>query len=387
MENKREELKGILRELIDEDTAKNALAAKDAAYEKLMAENKSLREAEEARKASVGKVISLNTPEGKAVDFIYKGYDLRNQCRDIRIKDESLKESIAKFTVDMIQKAALTEGNTGAYLVPDEYENTVMSLARLESVALNKCRMFNISRDVLKIPIESAKTTVDAQAFGTANSESEPTLSQITLNMVRIGNYSEVYNDLLEDSVFDITSWLMSLNAEAIGQTIDSNVLGAGTGFTGNCLADAYYTGTVGTSASTIANTSFTHISELISKLSSNKLAGAEFYFNKSLAHYLRVETDDEGRPIWTQTTMAVPSQLYGYNANLVEAMVAAPATTARFVLFGNLQNYALAIRKGMTMQINPYIKMKEGITQMICHTRIDGETMQPTAFSALKIG
>ena len=387
MDNKREELKGILRELIDEDTAKKALADKDDAYQRLLSENATLKAAEEARKNSNGKVISLSTPEGKAVEFVYKGYDLRNQCRDISIKDESLKESIAKFTIDMIQKASLNEGNTGAYLVPDEYENTVMALARLESVALNKCRIFNISRDVLKIPVENAKTGVDAQAFGTANMESDPTLSQITLDMKRIGNYSEVYNDLLEDSVFDITSWLMSLNAEAIGQTIDTNVLGAGTGFTGNCLADAGSTVTVGTSASSIANTSYAHISSAISKLSSNKLNGAEFYFNKLLAHYLRVEVDENSRPIWTPSTGLVPAQLYGYTTNLVETMSAAPATTVRFALFGNLINYALAIRKGMTMQVNPYIKMKEGITQMICHTRIDGETMIPSAFAAIKIG
>ena len=141
--DKREELKGLLKEIMDEDAAKKDLEKKEADYQKLLEENKALKDAEEKRKNSKGKDVKLTTPEGKSVDFIYKGYDLRRQCQDLTIKDEDTKEKIAKFTIDMINKASLNEGNTGAYAVPDEYEDTLYALARLQSVALNECRIFN----------------------------------------------------------------------------------------------------------------------------------------------------------------------------------------------------------------------------------------------------
>ena len=388
MENKREELKGILREILTEEKDQAGIEAKEAAYQKLLEENKALKEAEAKRIASPGKIVSLDTPEGKTVDFIYKGYDLKRQCKDLTIKDESTRESIAKFTIDMITKASLSEANTGAYLVPDEYENTLMALARLESLALQKCRIFNISRDVLKIPVEATGTSVNAAAFGTANGESDPTLGLKTLDMKRIGNYTEIFNDLLEDSVFDITSYLASMNAEAIGQSIDNNVFGStGTSFTGNILTDAGSFATVGTSASTIANVSYTHFSECISKLASNKIQGAEWYINRLGLHYVRILTDESDRLIYMMPSGTQPGGIYGFPVNSVEVITGAPATTKPFVLFGNLKNYALGIRKGMTMQMNPYIKMKEGITQFVCHTRVDGDALFDSAFAVIKIG
>jgi len=385
--DKKLELKGLLRELMDEETAKKEIAKKDEAYAKLLEENKALKELEEKRKNAKGKNVKLNTPTGESVDFIYKGWDLRNQCADLTIASEETKNEIAKFSIDMITKASLGEGNTGAYLVPDSYENTIMALARLQSIALQECRIFNISRDVLKIPVESTNTAVDIQAFGTANTESDPVLSQITLDMKRIGNYSEIYNDLLEDSVFDISSWLASMGAEAIGMEIDNNVLGSGTGFTGNALTDAGSTVTVGTSASTIADLSYNHFSLAVAELSENQVGGAKFYMNKIGAHYVRTQKDDNNRPIFQLPTADNAGQLYGYDVRLSDKITGAPATTDPFVLFGNLKNYALGIRKGMEFQINPYIKMKEGISQFILSARVDGDALMDSSFVNIAIG
>ena len=384
----KEELKGLIKSLMDEDKAAQKAAEKDEAYAKLLEENKELKAAEEARKNSPGKEVKLLDAQGKAVDFVYKGYDLRNQCADIGIASEDTKDLIAKFTIDMITKASLNEGNTGAYAVPDEYESTLFALARLQSIALNECRIFNISRDVLKIPTEASGMSLDAQASGTANVESDPTLGQVVLNMKRVGNYTEIYNDLLEDSVFDISSWIAAMNAEALGQTIDDNVFGStGTVFSGNALADAGTSVTVGTSTSHISDVSYTHFSEAVASLSAKSITGSKFYLNRLGMHYIRTEKDSNNRPIYTLPTADNSGLIYGFPVKSVETITGAPATTAPFVLFGNLKNYALGIRKGLTMQVNPYVKMKEDITQFIMHARMDGDCLADNAFVNIAIG
>lgn len=376
------EIKGLLREMMNEDALKKNQADQDEKYAALLEENVAFKAAEEKRLASPGTKVSLEVPgETKTVDFIYKGYDLRRQCQDLSIADDDRKDRHAKFLIDMIQKADMTE-STHAEFVPDEYELDLMALARLESVALRECRIFNVSRDVLVIPIETAGQTVDVQAYGTANTQSEPTIDQIKLDMKRIGNFSICYNDLLEDSWFDISSWLTGLNAEAIGQAIDEYVF-TGSSFTGD-LFDL--TTNIVTISGTIADISYEHFSESISKLTDNKLNGMKFYMNKAATHYIRTETDDDGRLIWTAPTAGNPATIYGFPYVQVEKLPSAPSAGDAFGVFGNLKYYYLGVRKGIEMQVNPYKYMAEGKTQFICHTRLDGDVGLEAAMGLFKL-
>lgn len=382
MEDKRTELKGLLKELMDEESLKKNQAEQDENYAKLLEENTALKSAEEARKASPGTKVSLEVPgENKTVDFIYKGYDLRRQFQDFEAADEDRKQRNAKFIIDSIQKAEMTE-STHSEFVPDEYELDLMALARLDSVALREARIFNISRDTLTIPIETAGTSVDVQAYGTANTQSEPTIDQIKLDMKRIGNFSICYNDLLEDSWFDISSWLTSLNAEAIGQSIDEYVF-TGSSFTGD-LFDL--TTNIVTISGTIADISYDHFSQAIAKFPDNKLNGMKFYMNKAATHYIRTETDTAGRLIWTSPTAGNPGAIYGYPYVQVEKLPSAPSAGDAFGVFGNLKHYYLGIRKGIEMQVNPYKYMAEGKTQFICHTRLDGDVGLEAAMGLFKL-
>lgn len=379
MDDSVKELKGLMKEsfkeFMNENESEKFQAQRDEDYAKLLEENENLKAAEEARIESKGIKVDLTTPTGEKVDFIYKGYDLRRQCLDLSIADEDRKQRHAKFMIDIVKSAAMTEetGAVGGYLVPDEYELDVMALARLKSVALRECQIFNVGRDTLKIPVELTGTSVDTQAFGTANSESEPTLSEITLDMKRIGNHSIVYNDLLEDSFFDIASWLTALNAEAIGQKIDEYVF-TGSTFTGDLYDLTTNIITVSGSNGSIADISYSHFSEALSKLTDNKLEGAKFYFNRAVTHYVRTERDSNGRPIWIDPTSTGPAHVYGYPYVQVEKLTAAPSAGGAFGVFGNLKHYYLGVRKGMTMQKNEYLYMAEGKTQFVCHNRVDGD-------------
>jgi len=382
MEDKRKELKGLLRELMDEDALKKNQAEQDENYAKLLEENTAFKAVEEKRNNAPGVKVELEVPgENKTVDFIYKGYDLRRQFMNFEVADEERKQRNAKFIIDMIQKADMTE-TTHSEFVPDEYELDLMALARLESVAMRECRIFNISRDTLTIPIETAGTSVDVQTFGTANTQSEPTIDQIKLDMKRIGNFSICYNDLLEDSFFDISSWLTSLNAEAIGQSIDEYVF-TGSSFTGD-LFDL--TTNIVTISGSIADISYVHFSEAISKFSDNKLVGMKFYMNKAATHYIRTEKDDNQRLIWTLPTAGNPATIYSYPYVQVEKLPAAPSAGDAFGVFGNLKYYYLGVRKGIEMQVNPYKYMAEGKTQFICHTRLDGDVGLEAAMGLFKL-
>jgi len=379
MKEFQKELAGMIKEQLQESFGHDELKAKfeeqKEAQAKLEEKNAEMAAKLEQMEKAKGKEVNLEVPgKDETKSFIYKGYNLNGQGLGLNIKDNDKRERYAKFFIDAIHgKAALTEGNTGSYVLEDEMVHDVQALARLSSVALQDCRILNTGNDTVKIPAEATSTSVDAQAFGTANTESEPTLAQVSLDMNRIGNYAEVYNDLLADSFFDITSWLMDLNAETYGQAIDAGVFNGSNSFTQGLLGNCGTHITVSGSNGNISDLSYTDFSEAISSLAGPRKAGAKFYLNKTGMHYVRTLADSQSRPIYQFPSDGAPAGIYGYPIVEVESITGAPTSAAYFVVFGNLKNYVLAIRQGMEMAVNPYIKMKEGVTQFVFFGRADG--------------
>jgi len=353
---------------------------------KIKEQNTALTAMVEEMKKSAGKPVSLVVPGGGTETFIYKGYDLRNQMQKYDIPAER-KEIHAKFLIDMIKKTAMTEASAGGggYLVPEQYDMDLQALARLSSVALQDCRIWNMTGDTLRIPAEGAAVTVDwASAEADPNNQSEPTFSEIVLSTKRLGAYSVASNELLEDSAIDITGYLTEVFAEAQGQEIDNQVFN-GTTFT----SDLH--GGCGTTISGIASLSaltFTNFSNAIAQLEEVRAIGAKFYFNKSVAHYVRTMIDASNRLIYQFPTAGNPGQVYGFPAVQVPKMTAAPTSGQQVFIFGNLyKGYAIGKRRGMTMSVNPYILMKENQTQFVCSSRWDGAVALSGALVEAVIG
>jgi len=223
------------------------------------------------------------------------------------IADDAKREAFAKYMITCIKasrgnriaqeqmeglqvKTNMTEGTdaTVGYLVNDEYANEILAFARLTSVALRDCRIMPMGTDIKKIPAESSSVTVAWKTETTAVAQTNPTLAQVTLTAKKLGAYATCTNELLEDSAFDVVSWLSSQFAEALGQEIDNEVFqgdGTGCGVSGLTTAACGYSVTLAGSISTITGTK---LSEMITKLGPNKRAGAKFYVNKGVFHYIR---------------------------------------------------------------------------------------------------
>lgn len=371
-----EELAGMIVETMDARQQAEVKEAKEqtaAEIAQLKEQNKELAAAVEEMKKAAGKKVNLIIPgEGITKEFIYKGYDLREQMQKFDMPNDR-KERHAKFLIDLINKTAMTEASAGGggYLVPDEYEMDLQALARLQSIALQDCRIWNMGTDTLRIPAENGAVTVDwASAEADPNNASEPTVTEIVLATKRLGAYSTTSNELLEDSAIDITGWLTELFAEAQGQEIDNQVFN-GTTFTSDLHGGC---GTTISGVTAISSLTFTQFSNAIAQLEEVRAVGAKFYFNKSVAHYVRTMVDASNRLIYQMPTAGNPGNIYGYPAVQVPKMTAAPTAGQQVFVFGNLQKgYALGRRRGMTMSVNPYILMKEHQTQFINSSRWDG--------------
>ena len=391
--DKKEQLLELLKEAnkdMVEKIQEGSEATKEA-IEALKAESTEMKEKIEAIENSPAKKAKVLVPgsETKTVDVMYKKRFVPGQGAVLKLfhtpeKQEVLAKSYIDFVQDVVEKGqgslrkAMVEGTpaSGGYMVFDEYVNELMGFARLSSWALNECRIMDIASKTVHLPKEGDAVSVAWKAETIAAAESNPTVGEVQFAPDRLTAYSTVSNELLEDSAFDIVSWLTSLFAEAIGQKIDTGVIsGAATAgsdpFTGlanqSDIVDS--TGTL----------NITHLTDVITKLPVNKMAGAKFLFHRLIYKQLLDIQGGDSANVYLPNGM-LPKEFYGYPVILAETAPSTLANGNAVGYFGNFKNYIIARRMAAgSLDVDIYGKFLEYMTRFRTVSRWDGRMWNGT--------
>lgn len=137
-------------------------------------------------------------------------------------------------------------GAQGAYLVPVEYETTLLQLAQVNNAVMSKVRVVPVSSDSGRYPVLDQYITPSAASGETAYAagvktypaeagstlqKTEPKFNMLDWRLHKIGGYTEVDNELIEDSPVSIEALLTSLFSIAVGAKTERNILrGSGVG-------------------------------------------------------------------------------------------------------------------------------------------------------------
>lgn len=316
----------------------------------------------------------------------HKGYYLEPQGRDMisrvpvlsRIMNEEYRERFAKFMLDVLTRTALSEGTAGqgGYLVPEEFEPTLLAFARDKSqIALPLCTIYPMGTDTKKVPAEATGANVGWTAEATASTESTgPTVAEVTLTAKRLCAWKETSNELIEDTFFDVVSWVTELFAEAIGLELDNQVLnGTGDPVSGVLTDKAGYSVVMDTGSASFSMLHGDHGSKMMTHLKSSVLAGAVFALHRTVFHYVRTMKDDQNAYIYGHPAAADPKAIWGLPYVLSEkcpSMTDDDVSTALAVL-GNFRYFALGRRRGeMRLFVNPFSLDKENQTRFTINTR-----------------
>lgn len=244
-------------------------------------------------------------------------------------------------------------GNT--FVIPDIVDAELFHFERERSIALQYCRMWDMTSEKLSFPAETASSTV---AWGNTTSESEPTSTEVELSAQELSAYAAVRDTTLADSRTDIVSWIADEMAEACALEIDNQVFnGTGDPCSGLLSAKCGYSVVMGTGSTSFSNITCDHLSEMIKDLDGRKKEGAAFYGHGTALHYIRILKDDNGALIY-QPTVSSPTiyQVFGYPLREVIKSQSTDGSGTAFVLFGNLRHFAIGRRLGSTsLQVDPY--------------------------------
>ena len=105
----------------------------------------------------------------------------------------------------------------GGYLVPDEYERTLVDALQEENRLRTLCKIIRTSSGDRKIPLVASHGTASwVEEEGTIP-ESDDAFGQITIGAHKIASMIKVSDELLQDSVFDVASYIATEFARRVG--------------------------------------------------------------------------------------------------------------------------------------------------------------------------
>jgi HK97 family phage major capsid protein len=235
-------------------------------------------------------------------------------------------------------------------IVPVEYDKVLVQKLVNQNVMRQLSTVIQTSND-RKIAIENAVGSADWAAESAVahndDSSDDPTFSQITISAYKLSRIQKISEELLQDSLFDLPSYLANKFGQSFGIAEEAAfVNGNGTGKP---------TGVVGSSTAGVTAASATDIDpdELFTLFHSLKRAyrsNASFLMNDSTALLIRKKKDTTGRYVWEPGLQpGMPDMLLGKPVYISDAMPTV-ATTAKSVLFGDFSYYTIAERSLRTL-------------------------------------
>ncbi len=105
----------------------------------------------------------------------------------------------------------------GGYLVPDEYERTLVEALEEENIFRQMAKVIKTSSGDRKIPVVASKGTASWIDEESAYPESDDSFGQVSIGAYKLGTMIKVSEELLNDSVFDLQSYISREFARRIG--------------------------------------------------------------------------------------------------------------------------------------------------------------------------
>lgn len=310
---------------------------------------------------------------------------------------ESLNQMIAPFAEsDPVVKAAMVEGTVGVggYYVLPQYETELVRLVREDSFALQECNTaIKMSAKDAYLPSEGSGFTaywVDEVGSITASSFVS---SQIQLTAKKLAVLTDVIsNELIQDSAFDLVSYISEAIAYAMSQKIDYDVLFGSTSPWGGNIG--LFTSAVsnsrtitGTPATSFKGMTDEDLSYAMQELSVKDSVNSKWIFGKLVSHYLRTLKDNDGSPIFVSpSSPVIPKTIYGAPYSEWKQAELSDAANTVFGVYGDLKQFIIAQRIGfMGLDSDPYTNFATDQTRFRTTSRWALKLRRASAFCKIK--
>ena len=273
----------------------------------------------------------------------------------------------------------------GGYLVPDEYERTLVQGLEEENVLRSLCTVIQTSSGDRKIPIVASHGTASWVDEEGTIPESDDVFGQISIGAHKVATMIKVSDELLQDSVFDIENYISAEFARRIGAAEEEAfITGDGSGKPTGLL---HATNGAGIGVTTAGNAvTADEVIDLVHSIKSVYRKKAVFLMNDSTIKAIRKLKSIEGQYLWQPGLKeGQPDTLLNYRI-VTSPYMPEVAAGNKVILFGDFKSYWIADRQGRSFQRLNELFAVTGQVGFRATQRVDGRLVLPEAMKCLAV-
>ena len=282
---------------------------------------------------------------------------------------------------------ALQEGtdSEGGYLVPDEFEHTLVDSLSNANQLRTLCTVIQTSYGDRKIPVVASKGSADWVDEEGAYPESDDTFGQVILNAYKVATMVKVSEELLADSAFDIENYMASQFGRRIGDKEEQAFLvGNGTSKPTGIL-NATGGAQIGVTSAGAAAITADELIDLVYSLKAPYRKSAVLVMNDATVKAIRKLKDGSGNYLFeTSNQNKAFDSVLGYRIVLSDYMPTI-AAGAKTIAFGDFSYYWIADRQGRTFKRLNELFAVNGQVGFLGSQRVDGKLILPEAIKVLQ--
>lgn len=272
----------------------------------------------------------------------------------------------------------------GGFLVPEEFERQIITGLDAENVVRSIAKVITTHND-RKIPVAVGHSTATWTAENAAFTESNPTFGQKEIDSFKLTDLIRVSVELLQDSEFDLESYIAAEIARAFG-VAEEEAFCVGTGTSQPTGIFTAKGGTVGVTAAAANAITVDELISLVYALKSPYRRNAKFLMNDATVSLIRKLKDNNGAYLWQPSSQAgEPDKLLGYEI-YTSPYAPVVASGALAVAFGDFTNYWIGDRAGRTVQRLNELYATNGQIGYVATERVDGKVILPEGIQLLQM-
>jgi HK97 family phage major capsid protein len=288
-------------------------------------------------------------------------------------------------TPDLQNALQVGTDSEGGYLVPDEFEHILVEALEDENIFRGIAHIIHTSSGDRKIPISASKGEAAWIDEGGAYPESDDSFGQVTIGAYKLGTIIKVSEELINDSVFDIESYIAREFARRIGAKEEAACFtGDGVGKPLGILASSGGAD-VGVAAASATAITSDELIDLFYSLKAPYRKNAVWLINDTTIKRIRKLKDGNGQYIWQPSlTAGTPDSIL---SRPVKSSAYMPEVAAgnKTLAFGDLSYYWIADRQGRTFKRLGELFAPTGQVGFLGSQRVDGKLILSESIKVLQ--
>lgn len=300
-------------------------------------------------------------------------------------KDAFWKTMRNKNSFDIQNALQIGTDSEGGYLVPDEFEKTLIESLQEENIFRSIAKIITTSSGDRKIPVVASKGTASWVDEEGLIPESDDAFGQVSIGAYKLATMIKVSEELLNDNVFNLESYIAREFARRIGaKEEEAFFIGDGNGKPTGIFNSTGGAETGVTAASSTVIT-FDEIMDLFYSLRAPYRKSAVFVTNDSTVKLIRKLKDANGQYLWQPSVQAGQPDTILNRPVRTSSYVPTVEATAKTIAFGDFSYYWVADRQGRSFQRLNELYAPTGQVGFRATQRVDGKLILPEAIKVLK--